>query len=66
MEKAVKKFLEFVNKSPSDSKELFSDVETKKVSVQVVLHKIPNLINEKQVLWYIYHIKRMFTKPVIN
>lgn len=66
MEKAVKKFLEFVNKSPSDSKELFSDVETKKVSVQVVLHKIPNLINEKQVLWYKNLIKQVFSKPIIN
>lgn len=50
MKKSVEKYLSYLNKpSGDDRKELFA--EPKKVSVQVVLHKIPNLMNEKRVLW---------------
>lgn len=51
MNTAVKEFLNYLNKSEenSDTKDLFG--EPKKVSLQISLHKIPNLIGNKNILW---------------
>lgn len=48
-ETAVKQYLEYLNKPKEDKKELF-DV-TKKGSIQFSLNKIPNLQNDKRILW---------------
>lgn len=48
-ETAIKKLQEYLNTPSENKKELF--VEAKKVSIQVSLFKIPNLMNDKQVIW---------------
>ena len=48
VEHTIKEFQKYLN-NPS-KKELFDGA--KKISIQVSLHKIPNLINNKQILWY--------------
>jgi len=50
---AVKGFLDYLNSENEKSKsknELF-DNESKKVSMQVCFHKIPNLLSEKRINW---------------
>ena len=47
IEKAIKEFQNYLTNS--DKKELFDS--TKKISLQICLHKIPNLRNNKQILW---------------
>ena len=60
MKSAIEKYLKYLSSPQAnervgeDRKDLFD--EAKKCSLQVVLHKIPNLINDKQILWYITHI----------
>jgi hypothetical protein len=49
IEETVKQYLEFLNKGDDDKKELFQ--EAKKGSVQFSLNKIPNLVNDKRILW---------------
>lgn len=49
IEKLVKDYQDFLNKESEKSKELFT--EPKRVSLQVCLFKIPNLVNDKQILW---------------
>jgi hypothetical protein len=48
LETAVKEYLGYLNKLEAEKKELFE--ETKKVSLQVSLKKIPNLVNDKKIL----------------
>lgn len=47
MEKAIEEFQAFLTNSAKN--ELFA--EAKKISLQICLHKIPNLLNEKLILW---------------
>ena len=53
MHTAVKEFLNYLNSSSADKKDLFD--EPKKVSLQVSLHKIPNLLGDKIIQWYKTH-----------
>jgi hypothetical protein len=50
-ETLIKEYLQYLNKAENQDgkKELFE--ETKKVSIQIALNKIPNLQNEKKILW---------------
>ncbi len=50
MEEAIKEFQKYLINSNADKKDLF-DVGPKKISLQICFHKIPNLINEKPILW---------------
>jgi len=50
---AVEKFQAYLNRPAENRHELFDEV--KKVSLQVALHKIPNLINDKQILCKLPH-----------
>ncbi|CAF0706001.1 unnamed protein product [Brachionus calyciflorus] len=52
MEQAINEFQNFLN-NPNGKKDLFDDA--KKVSLQVCLHKIPNLLNDKLVLCKLPH-----------
>lgn len=57
MKSAIEKYLNFLNNPGQEvRKELFDDVKV--ASIQVVLHKIPNLINDKQILWCVFAIIR--------
>ena len=49
MEEAVGKYIDFLNNRSDDKLNIFQS--TKKVSLQVVLHKILNLKNDKEILW---------------
>ena len=49
VEVAVKEYLDYLNKEDNEKKELFE--ESKKISIQISLNKIPNLLNTKKVLW---------------
>ncbi len=49
IEETVKQYLEYLNKQDEETKELFQ--ESKKGSVQFSLNKIPNLQNDKRILW---------------
>jgi hypothetical protein len=52
METIVKKVLDHLNGENSANKKIdILDAPCKRVSMQVVLHKIENLKNEKQILW---------------
>lgn len=60
MEEVIKKILEFANKTATTSNDnddvtnckmdLFEINDAKKISMQIVLHKIQNLKNDKQIL----------------
>jgi hypothetical protein len=50
MEEAIEKYIDYLNNNQKDNKlNIFES--TKKVSLQVVLHKILNLKNDKEILW---------------
>lgn len=51
VEDAIKKFQDYL-KNTDPKNELFEDA--KKISLQFVFHKIPNLINEKRFYWLVY------------
>ena len=50
MEEAIKEFQKYLNSNESNKKTLF-DEGPRKVSLSICFHKIPNLINEKPILW---------------
>lgn len=53
MKPAIEKYLKYLSDETRETvdgrRELFD--EAKKCSIQCVLHKIPNLVNEKPILW---------------
>ena len=50
MQKSIETFVDHLKKPKDGNKNLLFD-EPVKVFMQVVLHKIPNLMNPKQILW---------------
>lgn len=52
---AIEQFLGYLRRTSADKKDLFDGVSSQRVSVQVCLHKIPNLLNEKLVLCKLPH-----------
>jgi hypothetical protein len=51
MEEAIEKYIEHAKNA--DASNLLE--ETKKFSLQFVLQKIPNIKNEKRVLWFVFN-----------
>ena len=51
MEEAIQKYIEYLQKNENGKLNIFDS--TKKISLQVVLHKILNLKNDKVVLVYV-------------
>jgi len=49
VETAVREYLSYIKRTENDKKDLFD--EPKKISLQVALSKIPNLVNDKTFLW---------------
>lgn len=49
MDSAIKKFVDYLNNNEKNKVNLLED--SKKVSLQIVLHKILNLKNDKHVYW---------------
>jgi hypothetical protein len=53
LETAIKEYQSYLSRVSADKKDLFNadNNQARKVSIQVCLHKIPNILNEKRVLW---------------
>jgi len=53
LETAIKEYQSYLNRVSQDKKDLFNadNSQARKVSIQVCLHKIPNILNEKRVIW---------------
>lgn len=49
MEIQIKEYLNYLNNPNKNKQDLFQEV--KKISLQICFHKIPNLIDEKQIIW---------------
>jgi hypothetical protein len=49
MEEAIQKYIDYLQNNETNKLNILDG--TKKVSLQVVLHKILNLKNDKEILW---------------
>ena len=61
LETAIKEYQAYLNRVSQEKKDLFNadNSQARKVSIQVCLHKIPNILNEKRVIWYL-NFKNVF------
>jgi hypothetical protein len=55
LETVIKEYQAYLNRVSQEKKDLFNadNSQARKVSIQVCLHKIPNILNEKRVIWYL-------------